>query len=342
MKTDYLDKFTGTLLGVSIGDTLGHPFEGILREGIYSRFNDFKEFIASNKKLFNTYTDDTQLTLHTAKALIQGSGFTEDYIVREYIEWLEDPPIGPGFGCISSIQKLKYGISWKKAASNSGGNGTTMRVSPIGLFYNKDIKNLKKYALQSSVITHSHPAASAGAIVVARAIAFLIDKTVETEFSVDEFFKVIISSISNSGEEIWNQFIEILNKVKNNLDISLEAGLIKFSQAGVKAPYFIEDYLGKAFVHPYTLSTVACAIFVFLKNLNSFEECIFQLATAGGDSDTVGAIGGSLAGAYFGKGYIPSNLIQLVRGYKDILKTSEELWLKFKEIYIAKSTQNYL
>ncbi len=338
MKTDYLDKFTGTLLGVSIGDTLGHPFEGILRERIYSRFNDFKEFIGSNKKLFNTYTDDTQLTLHTAKALIQGSGFNEDYFIREYVEWLEDPPIGPGYGCISSIQKLKYGISWKKAASNSGGNGTAMRVSPIGLFYCRDIKNLKNFALQSSIITHSHPAASAGAIVVARAISFLIDKTIDTSFLVDDFFDAIISSISNSREEIWDEFIEILNKVKNNLSISLEAGLIKFYQVGVKAPYFIEDYLGKAFVHPYTLSTVACAIFVFLKNLNSFEGCVFKLATAGGDSDTVGAIGGSLAGAYFGKDQISSDLMRLVKGYKDILKISEELWLRFKERYLTKST----
>ena len=333
MKTDYLDKFQGCLIGVAVGDTLGHPFEGILREQIYSRFSNFKDFITSNKKLFNTYTDDTQLTLHTAKALIQGSGFNEDYIIREYVEWLEDPPIGPGFGCISSIQKLKYGIPWKKAASNSGGNGTTMRVSPIGLFYCKDIKSLNSAALKSSVITHSHPAASAGAIVVARAIAFLIDKTIETGFSVDEFFDVIISPISNSREEIWDEFIEILKKVKNSLNISLKAGLIKFSQVGVKSPYFIEDYLGKAFVHPYAISTVACAIFVFLKNLNSFEECIFQLATAGGDSDTVGAIGGSLAGAYLGKGNISSDLIQLVRGYKDILKVSELLHFKFKEKY---------
>jgi len=342
MKTDYLDKFQGCLIGVAVGDTLGHPFEGMLRERIYSRFNDFKEFLTSNKKLFNTYTDDTQLTMHTAKALIQGSGFNEDYFIREYVEWLEDPPIGPGFGCISSIQKLKYGIPWKKAASNSGGNGTAMRVSPIGLFYNKDTKNLKDFALQSSIITHSHPAASAGAIVVARAIAFLIDKTIVTGFSVDEFFDIIISPISNSREEIWDEFIEILKKVKNSLNISLEAGLIKFSQTGVKSPYFIEEYLGKAFVHPYTLSTVACVIFVFLKYLNSFEECIFQLATAGGDSDTVGAIGGSLAGAYFGKGNIPGDLIQLVRGYKDILKIGEELWLKFKERYKTNSTQNYL
>ena len=333
MKLDYLDKFSGALLGVSIGDTLGHPFEGMLRERIYSYFNDFKEFIINKKKIFGTYTDDTQLTLHTAEALIQGSGFNTNNFVREYVKWLEDPPIGPGFGCISSIQKLKYGISWEKAASNSGGNGTTMRVSPIGLFYSKDIKNLEKAALKSSNITHSHPAASAGAIVIARAIAFLIDKKPETVFSIDEFFETIILSISNSQERIWEEFIVILNKVKQNLNISIKAGLIKFSQVGVKSPYFIEEYLGKAFVHPYTLSTVACTIFVFLKNLNSFEDCIFQLATAGGDSDTVGAIGGSLAGAYFGLKNIPSDLIMIVKNHKNILRVSEQLYLKFKEKY---------
>ena len=333
MKVDYLDKFSGTLLGVSIGDTLGHPFEGMIRDKIYSYFEDFKEYMKENKKLFKTYTDDTQLTLHTAEALIQGSGFNENNFIREYVNWLEDPPIGPGFGCISSIQKLKYGIPWKKAASNSGGNGTTMRVSPIGLFYCKDIKNLNSVALKSSVITHSHPAAAAGAIVIARAIAFLIDNSMETSFSIDEFFETIISSIADSQEKIWDEFIAILNRVKDNLNISVETGLIKFSQAGVKSPFFIEDYLGKAFVHPYTISTVACAIFVFLKNLNSFEDCIIQLATAGGDSDTVGAIGGSLAGAYFGLGNIPDDLKNIVNQHKHILKVSERLHLKFIEKY---------
>jgi len=333
MKIDYLDKFSGTLLGVSVGDTLGQPFEGMIRERIHSQFNNFKEFIKNNRRLFKTYTDDTQLTLHSAEALIHGSGFNENNFIREYVKWLDDPPIGPGFGCISSIQKLKYGIPWKKAASNSGGNGTAMRVSPIGLFYCKDIKGLKNAALKSSIITHSHPAASAGAIVIARAIAFLIDKSVETNFSIEEFFEAIISSISNSQEKIWEEFIEILNKVKDNLNIPVESGLIKFSQAGVKSPFFIEEYLGKAFVHPYTLSTAACAIFVFLKNLNSFEECIFQLATAGGDSDTVGAIGGSLAGAYFGLGNIPDDLRNIVKHHKYILKVSEQLHLKFQEKY---------
>jgi len=330
---DILDKFQGSLLGLAIGDTLGRPFEGKLRSEIYSNFNSFEEFIQNKKNLFKTYTDDTQLTLHTAEALIRGNGFNLNNFISEYVKWLDDPPIGAGYGCISSIKKLKYGIPWEEAASNSGGNGTAMRIAPIGLFYYKDLKGLKFAAIKSSILTHSHPAASAGSIVIARAIAYLIDKDPKIKFSVDQFFDVIKSSISGSQEAIWEEFLEILDKLKSNLHISMEAGLIKFSQVGVKSPFFIEDYLGHAFVHPYTISTVVCSIFIFLKKLNSFKDCIFELATAGGDSDTVGAIGGALAGAYFGLKNIPNDLIKLVKNYKKILKVGEELHKRFELRY---------
>lgn len=337
MKINLLDKFQGCLLGVAIGDTLGHPFEGKLRTKIYSYFDDFESFIQKNKDIFRTYTDDTQLTLHLADALIKGNGFKVEYIIREFINWLDDPPIGPGYGCISSIRKLRYGVPWEQAASNSGGNGTTMRIAPIGLFYCKDPKALKTAAIKSSIITHSHPAASAGAVIIASAIAYLINKNPEMGFSVDEFFNVITNSISNSQDEIWNEFVEILSKLKSNLDMPIDSGLIKFSQIGVKSPYFIEEYLGQAFVHPYTISTVICSIFIFLKKLSSFKECILELSTAGGDSDTVGAIGGSMAGAYFGLQNIPLDLIKLVKNSKKISKTSEELYNVFEKRFL-KST----
>lgn len=333
MLIDYLDKFKGSLIGVAIGDTLGHPFEGMLRDAIKSNFTNFEDFITNNRRLFNTFTDDSQLTLHTAQALIQGRGFNLHNFIEEYIKWLDDPPIGAGYGCITAARKLKYGIPWKEAASNSGGNGTTMRIAPIGLFFSKDINALKSAAIKSSIITHSHPAASAGAVVIATAIAYLIDKEPDSGFSIDQFFDVVISSISNSHDEIWEEFCKILGKLRSSLDLPIEAGLIKFSQSGVKSPYFIEQFLGKAFVHPYTISTVVCAIFIFLKKLNSFKDCIYELATAGGDSDTVGAIGGGLAGVYFGMKKIPDELIKLVKNYKRILKISEKLFEIFKDKY---------
>ena len=321
-------------MGVAIGDTLGRPFEGKLRSVIRSKFDDFGLFVQNNQKIFKTYTDDTQLTLHVARALIRGNGFNLNNFINEYILWLDDPPIGPGYGCISSIRKLKYGVSWKEAASNSGGNGTVMRIAPIGLFYCRDVNGLINAAKKSSMITHSHPATSLGAILIARAISFLIFQDPKIGFSTNEFFEVVISSISDSENEKADEFIKIIKKVKASLHLSTESGIVKFSQAGVKNPYFIEEFIGKAFVHPYTMSTVACALFVFLKNLNSFKECIFELSTAGGDSDTIGAIGGSLAGAFFGLNNIPIELINLVKDNKNILKLSEDLCATFVKRYI--------
>ena len=323
---DYLDKFKGALIGSAIGDTLGSPFEGKLREEIFSQVNDFEDYLWKNKKKFNTYTDDTQLTLHLAEALIQGNGFSLNNVIREFILWIDDPPIKPGYGCLTSIRKLKYGVTWKKAASTSGGNGSIMRITPIGLFYCKNIELQKKMTELSSVITHSHPAATAGAIIIARAISYLIECHNKIQINTEDFFNEMISSISHLETDIQEEFIDALKKLKENLDLSLEPGLIKFSQIGVKSPYFIEQYLGKAFVHPFSMSTVICTLFIFLKNLDSFTKCIFLLSTCGGDTDTVGAIGGGLAGAYFGFKKIPEELIKLVKKSKYIIDISERLY----------------
>lgn len=330
---DYLNKFKGTLISVAIGDTLGRPFEGVLRDNIHGKYESYDKLI-ENKAIFGTYTDDTQLTLHTARALIQENGFNLSTLIEEYVSWLDDPPIGPGYGCISSIKKLKYGMNWKEAASNSGGNGTAMRISPVGLLYSKNLDKLKEVCLSSSQVTHSHPAASAAAIVTARAISYLLDFAPKRGFSIDDFFRALRLTISDSKEPVWEEFIEILEKVEASLDMPLHSGLIKLSQIGVKDPYFIEDYLGKAFVHPYAISTVACSLFVFLKNLDSYKECIFELSTAGGDSDTIGAIGGSMAGAFFGYDAIPEELKEIIHDKKKILRLAKKIYNVYEQKYV--------
>jgi ADP-ribosylglycohydrolase len=340
MKSDYLNKFKGTLIGLTIGDILAHPFRGKLRTEIASEFNffennedfeEFEKFLLNNKRKFKTYTNNTQLALHLSEALIKANGFDIKQILREFLIWMEDPPIGSCYGTLSTMKKIKNGVLWNKAASNSGGSGTLSRAVPIGLYYNKDLNQLRIAAKKSSSLTHTHPAASIGAIILARTIAYLLTKTKETGFSIDDFSKELISSISNSAinDKIKEEYIENLNKLTSNLSISVQSGLIKFSQIGVNSPYFIEDYLGKAFIHPYVMSTVLCSLFLFLKNRASFKKCILNFASTGGGS-TVGAVGGALAGAYFGYSEIPHNLLKFLKNRKKILTIAERLFNKFE------------
>jgi len=340
MNVNKLDKFKGSLIGLTIGDILGYPLRGKMRTKIASEFNffennkdfeDFENFLLDNKRKFKTYTNNTQLALHLSEALIKGNGFNIKQILREFLIWLEDPPIGSCYGTISTMKKIKDGVLWSKAASNSGGSGTLSRAVPIGLYYGKDINQLRIAAKKSSSLTHTHPAASIGAIILARTIAYLITKTKETGFSIDDFSNELISSISNSAinDKIKEEYIENLYKLISNLSTSEESGLIKFSQIGVNSPYFIEDYLGKAFIHPYAMSTVFCSLFLFLKNRTSFKKCILTFASSGGGS-TVGAVGGALAGAYFGYSEIPNNLLKFVKNRKKILNIAERLFNKFE------------
>jgi poly(ADP-ribose) glycohydrolase ARH3 len=334
MENNFLDKFKGCLIGVAIGDTLGQPFEGKLREEIRSEFEYVQDFLWKNKKKFSSYTDDTQLTLHVAEALIKGGGFNMEYLIKEFIKWLEDPPIDPGYGCLTSIKKLKYGISWQKAASNSGGNGTIMRVSPIGLFYCDDLEKLLETAEAQSVLTHSHPAATAGARIMARAVSYLTYQSIEGGLDIDNFLDSIITTTLDSQKSVWREFSDGMDLLRNNLDLTIESGLIKFSQLGVNSPYFIEQYLGKAFVHPYALSTMICSLFIFLKKLKSLEECMFELVTTGGDTDTVGAIGGALLGAYYGYSNIPDELISFIKNRNYIIDVAERLYEQFQKRYL--------
>lgn len=331
MKIDYLDKFKGTLIGIAIGDTLGKPFNGKTRTEIISQFENFETFFMKKKrKVFKTYSDNTQLMLHVAEALIQGNGFNMNFLIRELIRWLDDPPKGEAFSCISAIRKLKGNIPWEQASTNSGGSGTLARAVPFALIYHEEIDTLKDVVELASSITHSHPAASGSAIVFSRGIAYLIKKIPEQDFLLDEFFDVLVESISDSKNKAWNDLISHLQEISKNLDLSVEAGLIKLSQIGVSPVYYLQEYLGKAFIHPYAISTIICSLFLFVKQLDSFKDFIFTIGTAGGGA-TAAAVGGGLAGAFHGYSKIPQELVKLVNKSNYILDVAERLYEVYKK-----------
>jgi poly(ADP-ribose) glycohydrolase ARH3 len=53
--------------------------------------------------------------------------------------------------------------------------------------------------------------------------------------------------------------------------------------------------------------TLPFALYSFLTNRNSFEECIYCAVLQGGDPDTLGAIAGAFSGSYLGVKNIPKD-----------------------------------
>lgn len=66
--------------------------------------------------------------------------------------------------------------------------------------------------------------------------------------------------------------------------------------------FHFNDYRGHA--GGYVVETVQ-TVFHYFFSTNSFEECLIGIVNQGGDADTTGAIGGALAGAFYGLEQIP-------------------------------------
>ncbi|TFF90852.1 MAG: hypothetical protein EU548_00935 [Promethearchaeota archaeon] len=314
-------RFLGCLIGTAVGDALGQPYEGFLRPEL-ERFPDILS------KYRGRYTDDTQLTLAIANTLIEGNGFDRDILIKHFIKWLEEPPIGPGYGCLTAVRNMARG---KIKPSNSGGNGTAMRVSPIGLFYNQkdELPLLKKYAKESSILTHDHWAASAGAITVARAVAYVLNnKNIDKDDLIDTLVNFI-------DEPEFKEFPRHLKSLKNYFDMPVKDALKDLGLKGVKKPY-IEIFntpgvKGKGVISGYTLPTVLCSLYAFLLSPTNYLKSIKEVIIAGGDTDTTAAICGAFSGAYNGFENIPDDLADNLKDKDIIYSTAEKLYGIYKK-----------
>ncbi len=316
-------RFIGTLVGTAVGDALGRPFEGWERIRIEATLGRVKELLPDFPPYnypTGQYTDDTQLTIAIAESLIRSRGFNLEDLIDRFVDWLSEPPIGPGYGCLTAINRLRRGVPWQEAASESGGNGTAMRISPIGLFFYKDIPLLIKNARISSILTHSHWAATASAIVVARSVAYLL-----THDSVDvKDFLGEISSVVNAPE--YEDYAQKILDLEEFLKMDSREALIELGGVGIKPPWPnpAKDRLG--FIAPYAMSTTLSALYCFLRSPSDFENSVAEAVMGGGDTDTCGAITGSISGAFNGIEGIPERWTTNLVNSKRIALLGSELY----------------
>ncbi len=137
------------MLGAIIGDIVGSVYEW---DNI--KTTNFPFFQA---KCF--FTDDSVLTVATAKTLLSGMGYAEVYqdFAQRY----------PGRGYGGNFQHWIYRED--PQPYNSWGNGSAMRVSPVGFTFDS-VEEVLHEAERSAAVTHNHPEGVKGAQATALAI----------------------------------------------------------------------------------------------------------------------------------------------------------------------------
>lgn len=135
------------MIGAIAGDMIGSPYEGAP-----VKTKDFPLRVSA-------FTDDTVLTIAVAHALLSGDDMAETLksFARQY------PNAGYGGTFIQWIWTTE------NRPYNSFGNGSAMRVSPVGFAFDTE-KDVLSWAEQSAAATHNHPEGIRGAQATALAI----------------------------------------------------------------------------------------------------------------------------------------------------------------------------
>lgn len=137
------------MLGAIAGDIIGSRFE-------------HAAFKTTHFRLFHPacrFTDDTVLTVALADSLLHGIPYVE--LLRTYYRAYPRAGYGSNFH--------QWARSEDPRPYNSWGNGSAMRVSPVGFAFDR-LEEVLDQAKRSAEVTHDHPEGIKGAQAVASAV----------------------------------------------------------------------------------------------------------------------------------------------------------------------------
>jgi poly(ADP-ribose) glycohydrolase ARH3 len=277
-----LDRFLGSALGTFVGDTLGEPVEGWPHRAICSRFGLLDTMVREEAR----YTDDTQMMIGILETLEEKGGFDPAICAGKFQENFE-PSRGYGRRIFGVVERIREGIPWDQVGTDSYGNGGAMRIAPIGCFYYHDLKALKENAILSARITHNHPEGLAGAVAQASAVGLALQHGLSQEpIKPVSFLDRIVTQV----KDVDKRFAEYLDEIR-----SIPSGSVIEVIEGITGSYGLSLR---------AIESVPAALAAFLLT-HSFREAVISAVNLGGDTDTIGAMAGAVAGAYYGYDQIP-------------------------------------
>lgn len=297
------DRFRGALLGTFVGDALGMPVEGWPRQAIRERFGhrgrEVREMMDARLGL-GTYTDDTQMTLALAEALLDAPPGEID-LDRVAHRFAEAYGAERGYGgntrrILSGIRSaLRNGQPWRGAVERhrlpggSWANGAAMRVAPVALaFYPRQGTTAHAAEAQAEVTGHTHPVGRSGARLQALAVLGAVRRgALDRPLDPADFLEEI-------GGVLPDDYRQALGWIAENLEADSEDAARALGVSGRAS------------------ESVAAALWAFLSRRDDPEEAVVRAVSLGGDADTIGAMAGALAGAYHGASALPERWVAVL------------------------------
>ncbi len=287
-----MQSFRGALLGTMVGDALGMPVEGMPGSVIRARFDVVTEMLPARLGR-GTYTDDTEMMIGLAEALLDTPGRLDAHRVAARFGENFNPDRGYGGNTIKILGAIRDGAPWQHATRAHGlpggsyGNGAAMRVAPVALAFYRDPDAMVRAAAQQAAITgHTHPIGRIGACIQAIAVRWAI-KSGEQGAQLDP--GSFLKNLKLAGPQ---EFLDALGWITGNLGASPEEAAARLG-TGVEAS-----------------CSVSAALWSVLSCPQDPEAAIIRAVGLGGDADTIGAMAGAVVCAYHGADALPPRWTQ--------------------------------
>ncbi|MFC7233410.1 ADP-ribosylglycohydrolase family protein [Saliphagus sp. GCM10025308] len=286
---------------MACGDALGRPVEFASASEIAAEHGRLDEMVGYGtwNQPAGTITDDTEQALCIARSLVERQAFDPDDIADRFVAWYDSGPFDIGIMTRRSIENVQAGRSWEQAgqevwkASPEGknaGNGSIMRCPPLSIPYATEPKTLERVSRHSSQITHADPRCTYGCAILNLTIAGLLQD------ATDPLASAIDHVGNNAPEELRNALTPICDG----------------------------DELGSLETSGYVVHSLRTAMHDGLR-AKSAEAAITSAVNRGGDTDTIGAVTGAIAGARFGASRLPDRWLSAIDETAEIESLAEQL-----------------
>lgn len=287
------ERLRGTLIGTAVGDALGLPAEGLGPARIRRLWHgDWRMRLVFGRGLLS---DDTEHTFAVAQALAahpDDAALFQRALAARLRWWFLALPAGVGLATARACIKLCLSFSPAKSGVFSAGNGPAMRSALIGVFFYADPAQRIEFVRAATRLTHTDPKAETAAQAVAAAAACAANGA-----SRDEFIGALPTF---SSEPEWSRAV----------------GLLRAHLAASDSTADFANALGLGGgVTGYAFHTVPVALFAWLRHPGDFAAALTSALACGGDTDTVGAIVGGIAGAALGADAIPAQWKYRIRDF---------------------------
>jgi ADP-ribosylglycohydrolase len=304
------DRALGALYGLAIGDALGMPTQLMSRSAVSAAYGSVTGFLdaAPDHPLAagmaaGSVTDDTEQALLLSRLLISGHGHVDSGIFADTLVAWENRMrargsldlLGPSTK--RAVQAVLDGEPVETAGRYGTTNGAAMRVTPIGIVMpSDDLDALVDRVVEASRVSHNTGVAIAGAAAVAAAVSAGIDGK--------PYLPAALAAARIGAERgFWIAAADVASRI--HLATTLASPLDP--AASLTATY---EVIGTSLA---TQESVPAAFGILAIFPDDPWKAVCAAASLGGDSDTVAAMVGAIAGAVHGVDSWPSDARATVR-----------------------------